>query len=227
MQELENRLSEVQQRIGQACRRVGRNPDEVNVVAVTKYVDLDKTRQVLDAGCLHIGESRVQDAIPKWQELHNRGTWHMIGHLQRNKAKEVVGRFSYLHSLESIELAKEIERRAKSIQATMKCFIQVNISGEETKFGISRKELEDFTIEMANFSSIEVVGLMTMAPHIENREEIRSVFRELKECQHRLQKKQIPHVPMTELSMGMSQDFEIAIEEGATWIRLGSILMGE
>ncbi|SDY59897.1 YggS family pyridoxal phosphate-dependent enzyme [Thermoactinomyces sp. DSM 45892] len=227
MQELERRLREVQQRIEQACQRVGRDPAGVNVVAVTKYIDIEKTKHVLDAGCLHIGESRVQDAVPKWKELHNRGTWHMIGHLQRNKAKEVVGRFSYLHSLENIELAKEIDRRAQPIQAKMKCFIQVNISGEETKFGISRKELEDFTIEMANFSSIEVVGLMTMAPHIENREEIRSVFRELKECQHRLQKKQIPHVPMTELSMGMSQDFEIAIEEGATWIRLGSILVGE
>lgn len=227
MQELEKRWNQIQQRIQHACHRVGRNPAEVNVVAVTKYVDLHKTRQVLDAGCLHIGESRVQNAVPKWQELHDRGTWHMIGHLQRNKAKEVVGRFSYLHSLESIELAKEIEKRAKPISAKMKCFIQVNVSGEETKFGISPEELEDFAIEMANFSSIEVVGLMTMAPNVENRDEIRSVFRSLKEYQHRLQMKQFPHVPMTELSMGMSQDFEIAIEEGATWVRLGSILVGE
>lgn len=227
MDELQLRWNQIQERIHSSCRRVGRNPQGVNVVAVTKYVDLETTKRVLDIGCSHIGESRMQSAIPKWEQLHDRGTWHMIGHLQRNKVKEVVGRFSYLHSLESYELAKEIEKRASQRNERMKCFIQVNVSGEETKYGISPEELEDFAISMANFSSIEIIGLMTMAPHVENPEETRPIFRQLKELQHRLQMKHLPNVSATELSMGMSQDFEIAIEEGATWVRLGSVLVGD
>jgi pyridoxal phosphate enzyme (YggS family) len=196
------------------------------VVAVTKYVDLDQTRAVLDAGIAHIGENRVQDALPKWEVLGDRGTWHFIGHLQRNKAKYVVGRFPYIHSVDKLALAEEIDRRAKQRNVTVKCFIQVNVSGEETKFGISPQELEDFAIEMAKYSSIETVGLMTMAPLVDHPEETRPVFRELKRLQTELQKKQIPRIQVPHLSMGMSQDFEIAIEEGATFVRLGSVLVG-
>jgi pyridoxal phosphate enzyme (YggS family) len=176
----------------------------------------------------HIGESRVQDALPKWKELGNRGTWHFIGHLQRNKVKDVVGRFTYLHSLDRFSLAQEIERRIQQQQLNpLRAFIQVNVSGEDTKFGISPQELEEFALEVANLSSIEIVGLMTMAPIAHDPEEVRPVFRELKHLQEKIQRLNHPRLQVPHLSMGMSQDFEIAIEEGATWIRLGSVLVGE
>jgi pyridoxal phosphate enzyme (YggS family) len=217
------RKTEVQQCIEQACERVRRQPSEIQVVAVTKYVDVETTSGVLQAGFSHIGESRVQDAVPKWKKLGDQGTWHFIGHLQRNKAKEIVGRFQYLHALDNIKLAEELDKRCAQQEEKIKCFIQVNVSGEKTKFGISPVELNDFTRSMANFSHIEVAGLMTMAPNTSNREEVRPIFRELRHLQMELQRQKfaVPH-----LSMGMSQDFEIAIEEGATFLRLGSILVG-
>lgn len=223
MNRLSSRYSEVQRRIEQVCLRAGRQPSEVQVVAVTKYVGIESTKEVLENGFFHIGESRVQDAIPKWKQLGESGIWHFIGHLQRNKAKEIVGRFAYLHALDSLELAAELDKRCIMQGETIKCFIQVNVSGEKTKFGISPVELNDFAGSMANFSHIEVVGLMTMAPNTPHREEVRPIFRELRYLQKELQRQQfaVPH-----LSMGMSQDFEIAIEEGATFVRLGSILVG-
>jgi pyridoxal phosphate enzyme (YggS family) len=223
MTNISERIAEVQHRIEQACSRVGRFPEEVQVVAVTKYVDFESTKQVLDAGCLHIGESRVQQAVPKWKELGQEGIWHFIGHLQRNKAKDIVGRFEYLHALESLQLATELDKRCANLDSKIKCFIQVNVSGEKTKFGISPVDLNDFARSMANFSHIELAGLMTMAPNTPNREEVRPVFRELRRLQKELQRQ---HFAVPHLSMGMSQDFEIAIEEGATFVRLGSILVG-
>ncbi|SEN08848.1 YggS family pyridoxal phosphate-dependent enzyme [Lihuaxuella thermophila] len=228
MEELKNRWKQIQERIEKACHRVGRDPNGVHVVAVTKYVDMEATSRILDLGLEHIGESRVQDALPKWKELGNRGTWHFIGHLQRNKVKDVVGRFTYLHSLDRFSLAQEIERRIKQQQSgPLRAFIQVNVAGEDTKFGISPQELEEFALEVANLSSIEIVGLMTMAPIAEDPEEVRPVFRELKHLQEKIQRLNHPRLQVPHLSMGMSQDFEIAIEEGATWIRLGSVLVGE
>lgn len=205
---------------------MGRDPNEVRVVTVTKYLDVEGTKQVLDAGFDHIGESRVQQAIPKWKELGNRGVWHFIGHLQSNKVKEVIGRFQYLHSLDRFSLAKEINRRAMQRNQTIRCFLQVNVSGEESKFGIAPNELTEFALEVAQLPQIEIVGLMTMAPKVDRPEEVRPVFRELKRCQQRLIKLESPRLQVPHLSMGMSQDFDIAIEEGATWIRLGSVLVG-
>lgn len=221
---IDENVKTVQERINRACARAGRRPEEVQVVAVTKYVDTPTTKQILDAGCLHIGESRAQQAVPKWEQLGDRGTWHFIGHLQRNKAKDIVGKFSYFHALDSLSLATELDKRCVAQKTKLKCMIQVNISGEQTKFGISSRELNDFARSMANFSHIELVGLMTMAPNTPNANEIRPVFQELKRLQAGLQSLQIavPH-----LSMGMSQDFEIAIEEGATFVRLGSVLVGD
>lgn len=223
MRKFQERVAEIQHRVGQACKRAGRNAEEVNVVAVTKYIDIESTERVLNAGCLHIGESRVQHAVPKWEQLGDKGVWHFIGHLQRNKAKEIVGRFEYLHALESLQLAAELDKRCEKHQTKIKCFIQVNVSGEKTKFGISPVELNDFARSMANFSHIELAGLMTMAPNTPNREEVRPVFRELRHLQKDLQRQ---HIAVPHLSMGMSQDFEVAIEEGATFVRLGSILVG-
>lgn len=224
MNTIEHNYEQVQDKIRKACVRSGRDPREVQVVAVTKYVNLATTKETLDAGILHLGESKVQDAIPKWKELGDRGTWHFIGHLQRKKSKEVVGRFRYLHSLDRLSLADELERRLEAVGAELNAFIQVNISGEETKYGISPKELEDFAQAMSKYKFIKPIGLMTMAPHTENQSLIREVFQELKQRQIQLQNTVLP--TLSELSMGMSQDYEIAVEEGATFVRLGSTLTG-
>lgn len=226
MIQLRHRYEDVQRRIREACHRVGRDPKEVQIVAVTKYIDTEQTKQVLDLGLEHIGESRIQDALPKYEAL-KRGTWHFIGHLQRNKVKNVIGNFSYLHSLDRFSLAEELDRRiSQKGGPAIRCFLQVNVSGEETKFGINPSELEEFSLEVANLSNIEVVGLMTMAPIAERPEEVRPVFRELKHLQQKIQRLNHPRLQVPHLSMGMSQDFEIAIEEGATWIRLGTVLVG-
>ena len=227
MDEFANRWEKVKERIGQACRRSGRDPKEVNVLAVTKYLDMEETKNILDTGWEHIGENRVQNALPKWKELSDRGTWHFIGHLQRRKVKDVVGRFSYIHSLDRFSLAEEINKRVlQGGYQPQRCFLQVNVSGEESKYGISPQELEEFAREVANLSTIDIVGLMTMAPIADNPEEVRPVFRELKRLQGKLQRLNQPRLQVPHLSMGMSQDFDIAIEEGATWVRLGSVLIG-
>ena len=225
--EIEKRWRSVYQRIVQAARRVDRDPNEVQVVTVTKYLDVEQTKEVLDLGLDHIGENRTKNALAKWDSLGDRGVWHFIGRLQRRKVKDILNRFTYLHSLDRLSLAQEIEKRSSVLKAPLKCFIQVNVSGEATKTGISPKELKEFSIEVANLSSIEVVGLMTMAPKTDRPEEVRPIFQELRQRQKELQKLNHPRLTVPHLSMGMSQDFEIAIEEGATWIRLGSVLVGE
>lgn len=216
----------IQQQIKQACEKSGRNTEEVQVIAVTKYVDLTRIEEAFQAGIEHIGESKVQQAVPKWEALKGQGTWHFIGHLQSNKAKDVVGKFSYIHSLDRLSLAKEIEKKAKDQGLVVPCFVQVNVSGELTKQGVSYAEAESFIEQLANYPHIRVVGLMTMAPYTEDAEETRPVFRKLKQLKQDLIQKKWPHAPLTELSMGMSNDFHVAIEEGATFVRLGTSLVG-
>src|SRR5690606_14864212 len=179
MDELQRRWSRVKEEIEAACRRSGRDPRDVRVVAVTKYVDSDTIRQVLDIGLKDIGESRVQEAVPKWEALDGRGTWHFIGHLQRNKVKDVVTRFTYIHSLDRFSLAEEINRRASRVDRKMRCFIQVNVSGEKSKFGLPPNEVAEFAREVAEFPYIQLEGLMTMAPRSDNSEEVRPIFRRL------------------------------------------------
>ncbi len=215
----------VQDKIEQACKRIGRDTEEINVIAVTKYVNVEKTEEVLNAGLQHIGENRPQQAVSKYDQLQERGIWHFIGNLQTRKVKQVIGKFEYIHSLDRIALAEEIEKRAKYLGIKVKCFIQVNVSGEESKSGIDPDKLIQFSREVKQFESIEVVGLMTMAPLTENIEVIRPHFRRLRELRDYLNEQQIFDYLVKELSMGMSNDFEIAIEEGATFVRLGSILL--
>ncbi|GGE22435.1 UPF0001 protein YlmE [Marinithermofilum abyssi] len=216
----------IQQQIEEACRRSGRDPEEVTVVAVTKYVDTERTREALDTGLEHIAESRVQEALPKWNALGDRGTWHFIGHLQRNKVKPVVERFTYLHSLDRLSLAKEVSRRCEQQDRIMRCFLQVNVSGEDSKFGVEPDKLVEFAEEAAQFPYLQIEGLMTMAPYTDDPEETRPVFRRLKELQQELQRLEHPRLQVPHLSMGMSRDFVVAVEEGATFLRLGSILVG-
>jgi PLP dependent protein len=226
MDDIRDNWRRIQQQIEEACRRSGRDPKEVTVVAVTKYVDTERTREALDTGLEHIAESRVQEALPKWDALGDRGTWHFIGHLQRNKVKPVVERFTYLHSLDRLSLAKEVNRRCEQQDRIMRCFLQVNVSGENSKFGVEPDKLVEFAKEAAQFPYLQIEGLMTMAPYTDDPEETRPVFRRLKELQLEVQRLEHPRLPVSHLSMGMSRDFVVAVEEGATFLRLGSILVG-
>ncbi|MDQ0339238.1 pyridoxal phosphate enzyme (YggS family) [Caldalkalibacillus uzonensis] len=216
----------VRDNIERACARSGRSPDEITVVAVTKYMSPEQMQEVFKAGLEHIGESKAQDALEKWEQLGDKGTWHFIGHLQSNKVKYVIDKFRYIHSLDRLSLAREIERRAARHGVRMPCFIQVNVSGETSKHGLHPDEVERFVEHLAEFNHIVPIGLMTMAPYVEDPEQTRPVFSRLKELQILLQDRKYDHAPLTELSMGMSNDYPIAVEEGATYLRLGSCLMG-
>lgn len=225
MKLLEQRMQAIEERIQAACARAGRKREEVKIVAVTKYVDADAIRDLLDAGIEQIGENRVQDGVPKYEQYGDRGIWHFIGHLQTNKAKEIVGRFAYIHSLDRLSLAEELNKRGQALNQVVNCFLQLNISGEETKFGLSPNDVLAFLQETSNMKHIKIMGLMTMAPVVEKEEEARPVFRGLREWKEKINEWAFPHARVEELSMGMSSDFEVAIEEGATYIRLGSVLV--
>jgi len=220
-------LRQVQATIAACCDRVGRNPSEVQIVAVTKYVSLETTRSALEAGIRHIGESRTQDAVPKWEALGaEAATWHFIGHLQTNKVRDMIGRFTYVHSLDRLSLAEELNKRGAQQDIVTRCMVQVNISGEETKHGLNSQDVPDFLMILRDMPHIEVSGFMTMAPYVEDPEETRWIFRKLRELRDRMKEK-YPELPLEHLSMGMSNDYHIAVEEGATFIRLGSTLVGD
>ncbi|WP_232698400.1 YggS family pyridoxal phosphate-dependent enzyme [Brevibacillus daliensis] len=222
---VEKRYAQIEKRIEQACERTGRSKEEVKIVAVTKYVDTPAIGEILEAGLGHIGENRIQDALPKYEAYRDQAIWHYIGHLQTNKVKDVVGRFTYIHSLDRLSLAEEIEKRASMMDIVVSCFLQINISGEKTKYGLHPDDVLAFVKETSNMKHIRIAGLMTMAPYTDNQEEVRYVFRGLREWQERLKELHLPHVTVEELSMGMSGDYEVAIEEGATFVRLGSVLV--
>jgi pyridoxal phosphate enzyme (YggS family) len=220
-------LRQVQATIEVSCERAHRSPADVQIVAVTKYVSLETTRAALKAGIQHIGESRTQDALPKWEALSEEAaTWHFIGHLQTNKVRDMIGRFTYVHSLDRLSLAKELNKRGAQHDVVTRCMVQVNISGEETKHGLAPEEVPDFLSAIQEMPHIELCGFMTMAPYVEDAEETRWIFRELRMLRDRM-RASYPQLPLDHLSMGMSNDYHIAVEEGATFIRLGSTLVGD
>ncbi|MBP1999235.1 pyridoxal phosphate enzyme (YggS family) [Paenibacillus shirakamiensis] len=224
---LQERINEVQLRIDQACERTGRNSEDVHVVAVTKYVSIEATKQVLDHGLHHIGENRLQVVKPKWEALGDRGVWHFIGHLQTNKVKDIIGKFTYIHSLDRISLAQELDKKAAQGNSVIQAFVQVNISGEQTKMGMSPDQVAGFLSEIKDLKHIHVIGLMTMAPFEGDPEDTRPIFRGLRELRDELNTMAVTEQPLEHLSMGMSNDFEVAVEEGATWLRLGTLLVGK
>lgn len=224
---LEERIRKVNEGVQAACQRSGRAREDVNIIAVTKYVSVRAMSAVLDSGLLHVGENRWQQAEEKWRQLGERGIWHYIGNLQTNKVKDVIDKFQYIHSLDRLSLARELEKKAASLDLTVKAFVQVNISGEESKQGVEAGEAAAFLKDIAGLKHIRVIGLMTMAPHVDDPELTRPVFRGLRELRDELNGQALTLEPLKELSMGMSNDFEVAVEEGATWLRLGSILVGK
>ncbi|WP_165995286.1 YggS family pyridoxal phosphate-dependent enzyme [Bacillus sp. Cs-700] len=213
----------IKEKINAAAEASSRNPERVNVVAVTKYVSVKRTKEALDAGLTHFGESRDEGLLEKVEALGTTPSWHFIGTLQSRKVKEVLPFVDYIHSLDRLSLAKEIQKRA---DREINCFVQVNVSGEDSKHGLSLDQTIPFIESLKEFSSIKVIGLMTMAPHTDDRNEIRSVFKQLRELGERIQNLSLSHAPCNELSMGMSNDYEIAVEEGATYVRIGSSLVG-
>ena len=221
------RINQVEQQVSEACRKSGRKRDEVQIIAVTKYVSVDKTAAVLDQGILHIGENRWQSAEAKWRALGDRGIWHFIGHLQTNKVKDVIGKFQYIHSLDRMSLANELEKRAAALDQKVSVFLQINISGEESKYGLPPEQAAAFLRQIQPLKHLNVVGLMTMAPFESAAEDTRPVFRGLRQLKDELNELALTPEPMLELSMGMSNDYQVAVEEGATWVRLGSVLVGK
>ena len=209
----------VRQQVETARNKANRQ-DQVNVIAVTKYVDVATTEALVKTGIQHIGENRVDKFLEKYQALKEYDlTWHLIGSLQRRKVKDVINFVDYFHALDSVKLAQEIQKRAEH---SIKCFLQVNISGEESKHGFAPDELDDVLAEIAQLDKIEIVGLMTMAPFEASQEELQDIFSKTHQLQKQLEKKQLKNMPFSELSMGMSRDFEVAIANGATFVRIGT-----
>lgn len=224
---MQERIRHVESRIAQACLRSGRRREDVNVIAVTKYVSTATAREAVECGLYHVGENRWQDAEAKWNIIGSEAVWHFIGHLQTNKVKDVVGKFAYIHSLDRMSLAKELDKHAAKLGIAVDCFIQVNVSGEQTKHGLPPEQLESFVEQLRAFPHLRIVGLMTMAPYEAEAEATRPVFRGLKQLRDRMNEKGTLGYGVDGLSMGMSGDFEVAIEEGATWVRLGTVLVGK
>ena len=194
------------------------------VIVVTKYVTIDRAIEAYQAGLRNFGENRIEGFIEKKKQLPDDAIMHFIGSLQTRKVKEVIDDIDYLHALDRLKLAKEIEKRANH---KVRCFVQVNVSGEESKHGMSPEEVIPFIKEMENFEHIEIVGLMTMAPLTEDKEKLRQYFKQLRLLKDKVQSLNLSYAPCTELSMGMSNDFNEAIIEGASYVRIGTKLVGE
>lgn len=218
-------LQKVTAQIEHACEESNRQSEDVTLVAVTKTIDVTGITELYDLGIRHFGENRADVFLEKTVELADKDDicWHYIGSLQTRKVKDVLPQIDYLHSLDRSSLAKEIEKRATK---PVKCFLQVNISGEESKHGFSKEEALSF-LQEANFTFIEIVGLMTMAPITNSDIELHHVFHELKQLQQEIHALQLKNIPCIELSMGMTNDYGIAITEGATFIRVGRALVSD
>ncbi|MGI6518059.1 MAG: YggS family pyridoxal phosphate-dependent enzyme [Bacillota bacterium] len=227
MSSISDSLSILRGRIAAASARAGRDPREVKLVAVSKNIDVERIVLAVEAGVRDFGENRVQEAAEKIPRVHADVTWHFVGHLQRNKAKDAVELFSLMHSLDSIRLARELDRRCEMADSTIDLLLQVNISGEATKFGVPPEMARDVLLEIARYERLRVRGLMVIAPYSDNPEDARPWFSQARQLMRELGRLSISNVSMDELSMGMSGDYEVAIEEGATIIRVGTAIFGE
>lgn len=220
-------LAAVRRRIEAAARRVGRDPAEVRLVAVSKTVSVERLREAVAAGQLLFGENYLQEARPKIATLGEGVTWHFVGHLQSRKAKGVVELFDLIHSVDRLKLAQALEEAAARLGKIQDILIQVNLSGEESKSGASPEEVADLLAEVGKMPHLRVLGLMTMPPWFADPEQVRPYFRALRELRDRLRELRVAGTALPELSMGMSGDFEVAVEEGATLVRVGTAIFGE
>lgn len=228
MENLTDNLARVRERVRRAAERAGRDPAEVTIVAVTKGVEASTVQAALAAGVTDIGENRVQEARGKFQQLDvPQGVRrHMIGHLQTNKVRHALALFDVIHSLDRPSLGEALSRRATSLGVVVPVLVQVNVAGEATKHGVAPDEVLNFVRDMARLPGIRIEGLMTMAPYAEDPEMVRPVFRRLRELREQVAEADIQGVHMHCLSMGMTNDFEVAVEEGSTMVRIGTALFG-
>ena len=218
--DLEKNTSQILENVAQVTQQVNRSEKSVEVIAVTKYVDSSTAKELIKAGIHHIGENRVDKFLDKYQALKDEQvTWHLIGTLQRRKVKDVINYVDYFHALDSVKLAQEINKRAEHI---IKCLLQVNISKEASKHGFAIEEIDTILPELEKLENIQIVGLMTMAPIEADETELNVIFQQAYQLQQRLQRKQLPNMPFTDLSMGMSRDYAIAIANGSTFVRIGT-----
>lgn len=227
METLEQNITVVKSKIYEAALKSGRSPDEIHLVAVTKTVASEIIQKAVNLGVTLLGENRVQEASKKVYMVEGNVQWHLIGHLQKNKVKSAVKLFSMIQSLDSVELAEEIEKRAGEIQKVMDVLIQINIGREESKFGIDVDDAVEFTDRISQLPHIKVRGLMAIAPFKENAEEVRPYFKKMYDVFTKIKNLNLKNVDMSFLSMGMTHDFEVAIEEGANMVRIGTGIFGE
>ncbi len=220
-------LKTVHERIRAACERGHRDPNGVQLIDVSKTKPVEMLKEAYDDGERHFGENKVQELVLKYEQLPKDIKWHMIGHLQRNKVKYIVDKVALIHSVDSVRLAEEIHKEAMKIGRRVPVLIEVNVAGEETKFGVAPEEVEELIRKIAPFEGIEVQGLMTIAPFVTNPEENRQYFNRLKQLSVDISHKNIDNINMNVLSMGMTGDYEVAIEEGASFVRVGTGIFGE
>ena len=217
----------VRNKIAEACRRSGRESEEIELVAITKTVDVEQINEAIEAGIRVVGENRVQEAWRKFQEVGEKAHWHMVGHLQTNKVKRVLQFADMIHSVDSVYLAREIQTQAKKLDRTIEILIQVNTSGEESKFGLEPEATIGAIEEVSTLPNLKIKGLMTIGAFLPNPEDVRPCFKLLNDLKDRVNEGGITSVEIGILSMGMTNDYEIAIEEGSTMVRVGTAIFGE
>ncbi len=219
-------LKSVRQRIAKCCEKSGRLPGDIRLICVTKEAGIPQIEESLGLGVKDLGENRVQDLVAKYKVIGDRATWHLIGHLQTNKARDAVKIASLIHSVDSVRLAKEIDKESGKIGKVQDCLVQVNVSGEESKFGIAPEAAVDFIKEISLYPNISIKGFMTIAPEVDDPEKVRPCFSKLRELRDEINRVQGSGFRVQDLSMGMTNDFEVAIEEGADMVRIGRAIFG-
>lgn len=223
---LAENLNEVKERISKACKRGNRDINEVTLIAVSKTKPLSDIEDMINLGVREFGENRVQELVDKQENVSIPVNWHLIGHLQTNKVKQIVDKVTLIHSVDSIKLAKEIQKEAAKKDITVSVLVEVNIGNEESKFGLPKDKVMDFIEEIATYDHIRVEGLMCIAPFVDNPEDNRICFKNMKQLSLDITSKNIDNINMNVLSMGMTNDYEVAIEEGSTMVRVGTGLFG-
>ena len=228
MKFIKENIQVVNEKIENAALKSNRNKDDITLLGVTKTVDTDAILEAINCGVTNVGENKPQELARKYEVIGDKVKWHLIGTLQTNKVKYIIDKVSMIHSLDRESLCEEIQKRAEKIDRKIDCLVQVNISKEESKHGLEVEDAIEFIKNVSNkYKNINIKGLMTMAPFTANEDEIRKVFRGLKDLSLEIKDLNIPRVTMDELSMGMSNDYEIAIEEGATIVRVGTSIFGK
>jgi len=224
---LKDNYEKVQKNIDDACKKSNRNRDDVTLIAVSKTKPVEMLQEIYETGCRDFGENKVQELCDKYDILPKDIRWHMIGHLQRNKVKYVVDKAYLIHSVDSVRLAEEISKEALKKNINVNILVEVNVAGEESKFGSSKEEAMKLVEDISKLPGLTIKGLMTIAPYVENSEENRQYFAELKQLSVDITQKNYHNVSMNVLSMGMTGDYAVAVEEGATLVRVGTGIFGE